>query len=169
MAPTWWREPIAHPDGSTGGDMRRAILVALGTGAVITSAAAIGIAAALSPEAETMTRAQYEAATHRLELIRRQARTRCEALAGAEGSLCLAQARADERVRSADLEAAFRRTEHAARDAQRARIDARYEVDRARCDALRGFRKDKCLIAAHAVKGRALLEAAAPYAIRYND
>jgi hypothetical protein len=149
--------------------MRRAILVALGTGAVITSVAAIGIAAALGPSPETMTREQYDAAAQRLQALRTQGQARCEALDSVQGGLCLAQARADDRVRSADLEAAFRRTEHAARDAQRARIDARYEIDRAKCDALRGFRKDKCLISAHAMKGRALLEAAAPYAVRYSN
>jgi hypothetical protein len=113
-----------------------------------------------------MTREQYDAALHRLNALQEQAQAHCEALDGAQG-VCLAQARADHRVRTAELEAAFHRTERAARDAQRARIDARYEVDRARCDALKGFRRDKCLISAHAVKGRALLEAAAPYEVRY--
>ena len=36
-------------------------------------------------------------------------------------------------------------------------------AERARCEALGGFNKDRCLIAAHAARGRALLEAAAPY------
>ena len=54
----------------------------------------------------------------------------------------------------------------AARDAQRAMIESRYQEDRARCDALAGPRKDSCLIEAHARKGRAMLEAAAPYEVR---
>ena len=54
----------------------------------------------------------------------------------------------------------------AARNAQRAMIDTRYQEDRAKCDALGGTRKDDCLIDAHARKGRAMLEAAAPYAVR---
>ncbi|MBC8022767.1 MAG: hypothetical protein H7Y14_06590 [Burkholderiales bacterium] len=53
-----------------------------------------------------------------------------------------------------------------ARRAQRDGIDARYLADRAKCDALGGLRKDRCLIDAHARKGRALLEAAAPYSTR---
>ena len=149
--------------------MRRAILVALGTGAVITSAAAIGVGAALSPYDESMTRDQYDAAQQRQKAQHARAQARCESLDGMEGVLCLAQLRADDRVRSADLEVAFRRTEAAARDAQRARIDGRYELDRAGCESVRGVRKDKCLIAAHAAKGRALLEAAAPYGLRYNN
>ena len=54
----------------------------------------------------------------------------------------------------------------AARSAQRAIIETRYQQDRARCDTLAGARKDDCLIEAHARKGRAMLEAAAPYAVR---
>jgi hypothetical protein len=54
----------------------------------------------------------------------------------------------------------------AARNAQRATIESRYQEDRAKCDALGGARKDNCLIDAHARKGRAMLEAAAPYAAR---
>lgn len=148
--------------------MRRAILVALGTGAVISSAAAIGIGAALNPPTQGMTREEHDAALHRMELTRAREQARCDALQGDDASLCLAQVRAGERVRVAELESAYRRTERAARDAQRARIDARYEVERAQCDTLKGFRKDKCLIKVHATKGRALLEAAAPYELRYS-
>jgi hypothetical protein len=146
--------------------MRRAILVALGTGVVITSAAAIGLTAVLTPTPEAMSRDQYEAGLHRLEAAHARTQARCDVLEGDEAGLCLAQLRADDRLLAAQLEAAYRRTEHAARDAQRARIDARYEVDRAKCDPLKGYRKDSCLIQAHAAKGRALLEAAAPYSLR---
>jgi hypothetical protein len=51
----------------------------------------------------------------------------------------------------------------AARTELRARLEARYEADRAKCAALGGAQKDACLIAAHAARGRSLLEAAAPY------
>jgi hypothetical protein len=57
-------------------------------------------------------------------------------------------------------------TLESARQAQRDAIDARYQADRARCDALGGLRRDNCLIEAHARKGRAMLEAAAPYSDR---
>jgi hypothetical protein len=93
--------------------MKRAILVALGTGVLISSAAAIGIDAAV--------------------------------------------------IRAPQHEAGYWPTEETARVAQRARIDARYQVERAKCEALGGLKKDQCLIAAHAARGRALLEAAAPY------
>ena len=54
----------------------------------------------------------------------------------------------------------------AARTAQRAVIEARYQSDRAQCESMGGARRDRCLIDAHARKGLALLETAAPYAAR---
>jgi hypothetical protein len=53
-----------------------------------------------------------------------------------------------------------------AREAQRSGIEARYQSDRSACEALGGAPRDRCFIDAHARKGRALLEAAAPYAAR---
>ena len=57
-------------------------------------------------------------------------------------------------------------TLESARQAQRDAIDSRYQAARAKCDALGGLRKDNCLIDAHARKGRAMLETAAPYSDR---
>ena len=53
-----------------------------------------------------------------------------------------------------------------ARQAQRDMIETRYQSDRAKCDALGGTRRDQCFIDAHARKGLAMLEAAAPYSVR---
>ena len=98
--------------------MKRAIFVALGTGAVITSAAAFSIGGTSAADApQTVARGEYQLAMQH----------------------------------------------QSARASQRARIEARYQADRTRCDALSGFKRDKCLIHAHATKGRAMLEAAAPY------
>lgn len=100
--------------------MKRAILVALGTGAVITSAAALSIGTASSQPISPVARSEYEVA----------------------------------------------RMAWSAREAQRARIYARYADARARCEPLGGARRDRCLIDAHAEKGRALLAAHAPYQMR---
>jgi hypothetical protein len=39
-------------------------------------------------------------------------------------------------------------------------------VARAKCQAVNGSKRDHCLVKAHAGRGRALLEAQAPYEIR---
>ena len=147
--------------------MRRAILVALGTGAVITSAAAIGIGAALSPPNGNFTQAQYEAALRAVEAAQEPVLLGCEAMGGAHREICRTEASATHMVRVAEIESGYRRTEQTARALQRARIDARYQVDRARCQAVSGFKRDKCLVQAHATRGRALLDAAAPYEVRF--
>ena len=66
----------------------------------------------------------------------------------------------------ADIEANFRRTQEAARVAQRSRIEARYHVDRTRCASQGGAKRDRCLVSAHAVRGSVLMELAAPYDTR---
>ena len=101
--------------------MRRAIFVALGVGAIVSSAA--GITATAMPEGST---------------------------------------RPERSVTFLEMKIA----EASARASQRERIDSRYQAERAQCDALGGVRRDRCLIAAHAHRGHALLEAAAPYQAR---
>jgi len=102
--------------------MTRAILVALGTGTIITSAAAIGIGAARDASPTVSVRPQ----------------------SGAE----------------------LARIVQAAREGQRALIEARHEAAKALCAPLRGYDHDRCLIDAHAVRGRALLESQDPYVVR---
>jgi hypothetical protein len=100
---------------------RRAILIALGTGVVISSAAALDIAGAASDAAPA--------------------------------------------ARGDPVQVA--RARDTAREQQRSRINARYESERGACAQLRGYQREKCLVKAHANKGRALLEAAAPYESRF--
>ena len=148
--------------------MRRAMFVVMGTSAFISSAAALGIGAGSAVPAQDMTRATYLAAMREIDAARLEVQARCDALAGQAGrDLCRTEAAAAEMVRTAELDQAYRRTEVSSRSLQRARIDARYQVERARCATLGGYKRDKCLIQAHAAKGRAMLDAAAPYEVRF--
>jgi hypothetical protein len=97
--------------------MKRAILIALGTGAAITSAAALSIGNATGGAAAIAAHSEYERA----------------------------------------------RVASAAREAVRAKIDEGYLRQRALCEPLGGAKRDRCFVAAHAARGRALLEAQAPY------
>lgn len=99
--------------------MKRAILVALGTGAIITSAAALTVGKTSSPAAL-----------------------------------------------AAETEFERSRVGWIAREEQRKGIEARFQGVRAQCDTVGGARRDRCLIAVHAARGRALLEAHAPYEMR---
>lgn len=147
--------------------MKRAIVVALGVGAVITSAAAIGIGAGGdTPAAQALSAHEYRRALRQLDATDPDAR--CDALAEPAREVCRVEAASARMVQVAELESSYRRDRQSARALQRARIEARYQVDRAHCGALGGFKRDRCLVKAHAAKGRALLEAAAPYEVRYT-
>jgi len=95
--------------------MKRAIFIAIGTGLLVSSAAALDIAGLQEPG--TQGDAVHEA-----------------------------------------------RTRESAREEQRNRIEARYMAEREACAAVKGgYPREKCVVKAHANKGRALLAAAAPY------
>jgi hypothetical protein len=153
---------------SDGGTMKRAILIALGTSALISSAAAIGIGMTSAGAQERLTRAAYDKGLAETQAVHATAATACESLRGAEREICRVEADAAAAIRSADLRAEFERTQVAALDAQRTRIESRYQVRRAHCQAQGGLRRDKCAVSAHAERGRALLDIAAPYAARYS-
>ena len=145
--------------------MKRATLAALGTGAVLGSAAAIGWGD--SPAATpALSISEYQDALARIETWRGNALAQCDGVQTAQREVCRTEAGAHAMVRVADVEERYRHDDRSAREAQRTRIDAQYQVARARCQALSGYRKDKCLISAHATRGRALLAAHAPYEMR---
>ncbi len=143
--------------------MKRAILVALGTGALISSVAAIGIAIAGYDTPAGLNREGYDAAVSTARAERNGRLAACDALRASERETCRLVADSVSAARSTQIEEAFHRTRSTARASQRARIDARYQVQRAECQSLGGFKRDKCLVSAHAERGRSLLEVAAPY------
>ena len=147
--------------------MRRAIFVALGTGAFIGSAAAISIGAGATSGDQGMGLEQYQAAMASIHAAREAAWTRCDGIAAAERDTCRIEVSGLTAVRAAEAEQAYRRTEGTARALQRARIDARYQADRSRCATLAGYKRDKCLVQAHATRGRAMLDAGGPYEVRF--
>lgn len=147
--------------------MRRAIFMALGTSAFISSTTAISIGAGSVIPDQGLNREEFQAALSQLEQARAETLARCEAIAATfEREMCRTEGAAAETVHVAEFEQAHRRTETSARALQRARIDARYQVDRARCNFLGGTKRDRCMVQVHAAKGRALLDAAAPYEAR---
>ena len=144
--------------------MKRAILVALGTMTLVSSATAIRFSTADATESGRMAPGEYRATHAAIALAREAALGRCASLQKADArDWCEAAALAREAARLAEVEAAFRGSEQSIRAMQRARIELRYQTERARCAPLAGPQRDQCVIAAHALKGRALLDSASPY------
>ena len=145
--------------------MRRAIFVALCTGGIISGAAALGIDAQ-DDMGQQFTQRDYRAALGAIAARAAEASSACDRAPMADRENCHARAEAEEAWHVAELQVARHRDGESARRAQRARIEARYHAERAQCTSLAGARRDGCLIDAHARKGRAMLEAAAPYITR---
>jgi len=59
------------------------------------------------------------------------------------------------------------RAREAARATQREQIEARFVVEREQCASLGGYPRENCVVKAQANRGRALLDAAAPYEVRF--
>lgn len=126
-------------------------------GAFLVSAAAMGISSAVDAPRSLMAPSDYAEAKRAIETEARLALAKCHD-DGHARDVCRAEARADERVRKADLEARYRGTVGAAADAKLARAKAKYDVARVRCGIEHGEDRLACLKAARAEKTRALAE-----------
>ncbi len=136
--------------------MKRTTLFATLAGALLISATAYGISAAVDSPRSLMSPTDYSVAKKAIESDARGALARCRDADNQARDICKAEARADERVRKADLEAQYRGTVAAAADARLARAKASYEVAKARCADQRGEDKLTCLRSARAEKAKAL-------------
>jgi hypothetical protein len=116
------------------------------TGGFAFSAAAFGLTAQLDSLPTLMSRGDYDVARRVIASETRQALGRCRAVEPAEErNLCKARAKAEDRVKKADLGARYYGTVAAARDAQQARIRASYDVARAQCGSRVGRDRVTCL------------------------
>jgi hypothetical protein len=139
--------------------MKRTTLYATIIGALVLSAAAFGISAAVDAPRSLMAPLDYSAAKRTIEGDSRAALARCHDLEDHPLDICKADARADERIRKADLEADYRGTVAAAADAKLTRAKAEYDVARVKCAGWHGEGKLSCLRSARADKAKALANA----------
>jgi hypothetical protein len=139
--------------------MKRTTLYATLVGALLVSATAFGISSAVDSPRSLMAPTDYSVARKVIESESRVALAGCRDMEGQAKDVCKAEARADERVRKADLEARYRGTVAAAADARLARAKARYEVAKARCSDQPSEGKLSCLRSARDDKAKALAEA----------
>lgn len=139
-----------------GRPMKRTTMFATLAGALLVSATAFGISAAVDSPRSLMSPVDYSAAKRAIETETHAAIARCRDRDGQARDLCKAEVRADDRIRKADLEAQYRGTVAAAADARLARAKAQYEIAKVRCADHRGEDKLSCLRSARADKAKAL-------------
>jgi hypothetical protein len=139
--------------------MKRTTLYASIIGALVLSAAAFGISAAVDSPRSLMSPVDYSASRKGIEADAQTTIAKCANLEDRGRDICKAEARASERIRKADLEADYRGTVAAAADARLARAKAQYDVARVKCGGEHGDGKLSCLRSARAEKAKALSDA----------
>jgi chromosome segregation ATPase len=123
---------------------------------------ALGFALGSSAFAQDrMTRDAYKAEKERIEADYKAANEACKKLSGNAEDVCKAQAKADQRIAEAELDAKNKGTAKARADARIVRAEAQYDVAKEKCDELSGNAKDACVKDAKAAEARAKAEAKA--------
>ena len=139
--------------------MKKTTIYATLVAALLVSATAWGISAAVDTPRSLMAPSDYNAAKSAIENDVRAAIAKCQDAEGQARDVCKAEAQADERVRKADLEARYRGTVGAAADAKIARVKARYDVAKARCGGEHGEGKLACIRSARSEKAKEIAAA----------
>ena len=123
----------------------------------LAGATAFGIGASVTSTPSLMTRGDYEGLRLAITLEAQDLQVACDARRAAERHVCQAESRAREQVLLAELEARYLGTFATSREATLTRIRAKYDVDRSKCFAYSGFKRDDCVVAAHAERARSLM------------
>lgn len=134
-------------------------LVVASSLAVVMSAAAWGISAAVDMPSTLMSPADYKVAKRAIEGESRLAYAKCRLHRESPREVCRAEARAAERVKVADLDARYYGTISAAEEARLTRLRAGYELARARCGAKDEVLRPECMRTARDENARALANA----------
>ena len=125
-------------------------------------AIAIAACAAMTcSSAFAMTKAEYSAAKDRADADYKAAEGQCANLAGNPKDVCKAEAKAAQTKTKASIEADYKNTDDARRDASIAAADADYDVAKQRCDAKTGNEKDVCVKEAKAAQTHVIADAKA--------
>ena len=113
------------------------------------------------PPTRTMPREEYASEKSKIEADYKAANAKCKDLSGNAKDVCHKEAKADEKIRKADLEAKYKGTPHAAYEAQVTKAKAQYDVAKEKCDDMKGAEKSACRKQAKADETKALADAKA--------
>lgn len=113
------------------------------------------------PPKRAMTRAEYASEKAGIESGYKSAHAACKPLAGNTKDVCQVEAKSDEKMKLADLEARYKATPSADYDARVARAKAQYEVAKQKCEDEPSGENGICKTNAKADESRALSDAKA--------
>lgn len=121
-----------------------------------------GVAAAAPAPAKPpalMTKKAYEAAKDKIDAQYKADRKYCNSLDGHKEDVCDAEAKGKADALRADLEAQYKPSPDASQKAKYVTADANYGVAKAKCDALSGGGRKRCLNEAKAAREAAVRQA----------
>jgi len=122
---------------------------------------AILCSAQFSMAKTTQTRVDYTAATEHASVVYKEARAKCDPLAGHEKDMCLIEAKAVEKRAKASAEADYKGTNKAKTDSRIANADADFMVAKVACAAKTGHEKEICVKEAKATQVKLVADAKA--------
>lgn len=122
-------------------------------------ALAVSLAFSAGAMAQTMSKDDYHAGKNQIAAEYKWAKAACGSLSANAGDICVAQAKGNEEMARAELEARYKPSPKTRYEARVARADADYGVAKERCDDLAGNPKDVCVKEAKAAQTAAIADA----------
>ncbi len=115
--------------------------------------------AASSINAFAMTKAEYSLAKTQITADYKAAKASCSSMTGNAKDICIVEAKGNEKVGKADLEARYTGKEKHQYDLRMAKADAAYDLAKEKCDDASGNAKDVCVKEAKATHIKAKADA----------
>jgi hypothetical protein len=105
--------------------------------------------------------AEYKAARDKIEADYKAAKAACDAMKDNAKDVCIEEAKGKEKIAKAELDQKQKPSDGNARKVAEAKVEARYEVAKEKCDDQKGDAKDACVKQAKAeeAKGKADIKA----------
>jgi hypothetical protein len=125
----------------------------------IVSMFVVSLFAATSMSAFAMTRAEYGAAKNQVSADYKSAKAACKAMSANAKDICMAEAKGNEKVGKADLEARYSGKAKDQNNLMIAKAEAAYAVAKEKCDDKSGNDKDVCIKEAKAAEIKAKSDA----------
>lgn len=105
---------------------------------------ALAMTGLLATTGMAMDKAEHSATKDRISADYKMAKAQCDTLKDNAKDVCEKQAKGNEKVAMAELEAQYKPSEKAAYNVRKERADADYEVAKEKCDDMKGNAEDVC-------------------------
>jgi hypothetical protein len=128
---------------------------------ISTIAIALGFVFSTGTMAQSLSKSDYQAGKDKISAEYKLAKTSCASLSGNAKDICVAEAKGNEKVARAELEASYEPSPKTRYKLRVAKAEADYAVANERCDDQAGNAKDICVKEAKAAKTTAKADAKA--------